>query len=448
MSVMNFHAGIANRWARVFAGAVIAVCGLTLGVAHASADAHGTVTESIGEVEIGRGEPPVFTQAKKGGSVNPGDIIRTGRGGRIELTLGAGTVRLYENSLLRVPDGKGSGHQVELSKGRSIFDVIKESVKDRFEIKTPEVVVSVKGTRFEVDLRNDLAQVAVFRGTVGVRAPDATLELETLVRQGFAASGSAGVPFELDLTSRTDPWDSWAKLSTPRETAMNHSLGERKHELHKAAQQAARQSSAKELVEIATKRNPEVAQKVAEMRKERRAAANGGVPSENKPLPAAPGDLDVPSGMKRRMVVANQMEFNNNDLSIGVDPSEVADRIEADREKFNGPSFMMSEDEAAAGIETPEDPAGSVNTGGWDPTPELSMMDVASITTGLSYQELIQLWYASVQDLMENQPEVFAGVDPSQYQSALEQKFIALGLNNSAAQHLAEYIASQINSNN
>ncbi len=164
-----------------------------------------------GSVEIGSGEPPVWRAARNGDALAPGDAVRTGADGRAELVLDGATVRLYSSSLLRLPATLGSGgtRAVRMERGRSLFDVLRRSDRPRFEVRTPEVVVSVKGTRFSVDLEDVL--VAVYHGTVGVREIDDALIREVLVREGFAAGRGPGQPFELFVHGAADPWDGWMR---------------------------------------------------------------------------------------------------------------------------------------------------------------------------------------------------------------------------------------------
>ena len=80
----------------------------------------------------------------------------------VDVTIRCDTVLSVEASVDRIlcygPDRR------KMSYKDAIFDVIKASVRDRFEVRTPEVVVSVKGTRFEVNLGGELAE----DGVVGV----------------------------------------------------------------------------------------------------------------------------------------------------------------------------------------------------------------------------------------------------------------------------------------
>ena len=78
---------------------------------------------STGTVEIGRGEPPVWKPAAAGESLAAGDRVRTGEDGRAEVIVAGSTLRVYPNSLLRLPDGSGP-REVGLEKGSSLFDVL------------------------------------------------------------------------------------------------------------------------------------------------------------------------------------------------------------------------------------------------------------------------------------------------------------------------------------
>jgi hypothetical protein len=167
-----------------------------------------------GVVEVGAGEPERWRPASAGEALGPGDAVRTGDDGRAEIRLRTGVVRLYENSLLRLPTEaptRASSERVRMERGRSLFDVLRRSAEDRFEVETPEVAVMVKGTRFAVALGDGEASVSVWRGSVGVRTLADRLDREMLVRPGFAAVSGAGGAFELVLQRADDPWDAWSR---------------------------------------------------------------------------------------------------------------------------------------------------------------------------------------------------------------------------------------------
>ena len=164
-----------------------------------------------GEVSIGSGAPPLWRTAREGDVLRPLDQIRTGRDGRAELRLSTGTVRLYEDTTLRIsanPGGTDEG--IFLNNGSSIFDILKRNAAEPFEVRTPEAVVMIKGTRFLVTQDPAGAAVAVYRGTVGVRGAATNETPEMLVHAGFIAVAGSDGPFTLDLIAPdSDPWEAW-----------------------------------------------------------------------------------------------------------------------------------------------------------------------------------------------------------------------------------------------
>jgi hypothetical protein len=242
------------------------------------------VEQASGSVEIGRGEPPVWRAARAGDALAPGDAVRTGRDGRAEVVLPAGSVRLYGDSLLRLPlaAASGAGEAVELEQGSSLFDVLRRA-RDGFEVRTPEVVVSIKGTRFLV-ATGEKPEVAVFHGTVGLRELEGRAH-ELLVRAGFSAVGGGGAPIELIWSGAPDPWDGWLDGGAPPRAPESAAAGARGLESAKAA---ARANARRGAVEQALDRHPELAKRV-EKALEKQAANDAGEASRD--VPAAP-DLD------------------------------------------------------------------------------------------------------------------------------------------------------------
>jgi hypothetical protein len=223
------------------------------------------VEQVRGDVEIGSGEPPVWRAARAGDPLAPGDIVRTGHDGRAELVLAAGSVRLYGDTLLRLPMASaalGTPDAVELEKGSSLFDILRRG-RDDFEVHTPEVVVSIKGTRFLV-VAEERAEVAVFHGTVGLQHESQPAR-EMLVREGFAAVGGPGRPFELLWSGAPDPWDAWSEGGHPPRAPERAASGSLKTaSLIESAKAAARKRSRSAVVEQAAARHPRVADRLAE----------------------------------------------------------------------------------------------------------------------------------------------------------------------------------------
>jgi hypothetical protein len=190
----------------------LAVLALALLLSAADPTRPGRIESVSGPVEIGSGEPPTWRPARAGDELAAGDQLRTGANGRAELALPAGVARIYENSLLRIPFAQPQDQSdfVELEGGASLFDVIHRGRP--FEVRTPEAVAMVKGTLFAVALDDAGAAVSVYRGLVGVRAPEQALELEVLVHPGSAAFGGADDPFRMrTLEPGADPWEGWTR---------------------------------------------------------------------------------------------------------------------------------------------------------------------------------------------------------------------------------------------
>jgi hypothetical protein len=191
------------------------VVSLLLAAGVAAADP--TLVRVSGRVEVGRGTPPVWREAKSGEALAPGDSVRTAAGARAELALGdQRIVRVYEQSVLRVGTSvtpTGAVRSVDLDEGQSIFDVLKKTVADEFEVITPEIVVSVKGTRFLVAAVPGDDYTAVFRGEVGLAGED----FDPLsVRPGML-----GAHGELFLSPFADPWETWEAGAPAPEPALD-----------------------------------------------------------------------------------------------------------------------------------------------------------------------------------------------------------------------------------
>ncbi len=201
----------------LYARSALAICAALMFTA-ASPNSETYLETVMGEVEIGTGVPPIWRAAKNGDHLGPYDTVRTGPDGRVQVHLATGSLRLYPSSVLRLATdpGQQGSERVRLEQGTSLFDVLKRSGDDTFEVETHDAVLVVKGTRFSVAVEPDHSSMAVFRGLVGVRGIDRAIESEILVRPGFAAIGGGEVPMELVVNGSADPWEGWSqKMSAP-----------------------------------------------------------------------------------------------------------------------------------------------------------------------------------------------------------------------------------------
>lgn len=252
------------------------------------------IEHASGSVEIGSGTPAVWRAGRDGDALAPGDVVRTGRDGRAELILPAGSVRLYGDSLMRLPasaPASGSAEAVELESGSSLFDVLHREHRD-FEVRTPEVVVSIKGTRFLV-VAGDRPEVAVFRGSVGVRSGKDPAH-EILVREGFAAVGVPNRPFDLRYSGAPDPWEAWLGGALPPAAPAPAGAGAASEDSDlAAAKAAAKAESRREAVEQAIDRHPNVAKRLEQVIADH---SGRGSDASGDPGPAAPDPDAVSHG--------------------------------------------------------------------------------------------------------------------------------------------------------
>ncbi|MCR9095322.1 MAG: FecR family protein [bacterium] len=268
---------------------VLVLLALVLSGGTAMADA--VARQVSGAVEIGSGEPPMWRALSEGDTLAPNERIRTGADGRVEIVMDAGTLRVHENSMLRLPPPTSAADRVDLERGNSLFDVLRRGGR-RFEVHTPTVVVSVKGTRFGVDASDGIGQVAVYHGVVGVREVGADAAIETLVREGFLATGGIGRMIELDVAPGGDPWVSWQDFrrevdERPAAPAARSDVDRARGLMHRATNE--------DVIRRAAERKPEVAERLRRLQQERANGArakglDAGAAGDGsmKPVPAAP----------------------------------------------------------------------------------------------------------------------------------------------------------------
>jgi ferric-dicitrate binding protein FerR (iron transport regulator) len=307
------------------------------------------IERTSGSVEIGTGEPPAWRPARAGDSLAPGDAVRTGRDGRAEVALPAGSVRLYGDSLLRLPVVADGVDAVELDSGSSLFDVLRRR-DDGFEVRTPEVVVSIKGTRFLV-ATGERPEVAVFHGTVGLREMHERAH-ELLVREGFTAvGGGAGGSFELMWSGAPDPWEGWWDGGAPPLVPESAAIRARERALGvESAKAAARDSARREAVEQALDRHPQLAERVQKALESQKETGRG---KDADGMPAAPDPdpiVDAPRDTGQPMLQEHYVEalLNGSPAGGGGGPGPSFDvTLEGETVQIasGGLSWIFDEDE-------------------------------------------------------------------------------------------------------
>ncbi|MGH0028922.1 MAG: FecR domain-containing protein [Myxococcota bacterium] len=312
------------RWT---CGVALVALALLLPLPGAAQD--GVLRSAKGQVERSDGDPPVWRPAGRGDVLAAGDRLRTGRDGRAEVVWQGTTIRLYGDSVLRLPQSDlGDGTRVELEDGSGLFDV--EHREDgSFEVHTPEVVVSVKGTRFGVGLES-LAQVWVYRGAVSVRGVVDTAR-EVMVREGFGAVGGAEAPARVLVLDHADPWDAWSDAPPPWRGARSAAAGEHDPAVRRAARERA--------LALALKRDPALAERLDGLRAELHAALAletgpasladpvDGVPLVDPLLDAATSDLEL---LLRSRFVEQVLSVPGQTLGVAVGSTgDVLDIVES-----------------------------------------------------------------------------------------------------------------------
>jgi hypothetical protein len=156
-------------------------------------------------------------------------------------------VRVYENSLLRVPGAEAGTERVRLRKGAGLFDVRLQRGRE-FRVETPEAVAAVKGTRFLVEAARGGVSAGVYEGVVELRELGANAAAPVLVREGFGATLGEGA-FELVVLDRPDPWREWESgapapgLLPPPAPAARDESGDGTDDARAAAEEAAREAA-------------------------------------------------------------------------------------------------------------------------------------------------------------------------------------------------------------
>ena len=111
--------------------------------------------------------------AIQGATVDTGDIVSTGKGGRAVLVRGEEYMVVSPNSRLKIaePEKTGSLNQIFEEFGTVVFK-IKKKLTPHFGVDTPYLAAVVKGTTFSVTVTEAGAAVQVIEGAVQVSTLD------------------------------------------------------------------------------------------------------------------------------------------------------------------------------------------------------------------------------------------------------------------------------------
>lgn len=128
----------------------------------------------------------------RGAPIADGSLVRTDASGRLTLSNGSDLIHLAANSEIELPGGSDNGFTRVIHWIGSAFFEVGKRPAPHFEVDTPYLVATVKGTKFRTDVSEEGASVEVSEGVVGVSAGKGGDERD--VTAGQAANVSASEP--------------------------------------------------------------------------------------------------------------------------------------------------------------------------------------------------------------------------------------------------------------
>jgi hypothetical protein len=166
-----------RRGLRLHVGLVLAAFISLLAGASLSWAAEVTYLDHPAQIKRKAGD---FARLNMGDKVNEGDVIRTGMGGRVEVTIEPKRVfRIGQATEIELPgfvQQGGMKTKVNVVLGRmwaSIGTPLKEAAGEQFQVTTKTATIGIKGTRFGVDYdkNENASQVSVLEGVVAAVPP-------------------------------------------------------------------------------------------------------------------------------------------------------------------------------------------------------------------------------------------------------------------------------------
>jgi hypothetical protein len=181
------------------------------------------VTFTAGDVTIKGAGAIDWDPAEVGRLLTSGDTIRTGPSSKAEISCATGKMRLYENTVIIVPEMIDEGDKedvraVTLEDGAGLFRIKKRGVERGFEVKTSNIIAGVKGTLFAVlhEKAKGYSRVAVYSGVVEVTDTGRNPETLTRLGKGAAMDVEEDAGFgDTDTFEPGDAWDQWEKMPNP-----------------------------------------------------------------------------------------------------------------------------------------------------------------------------------------------------------------------------------------
>ena len=169
--------GLRIRVARI---ALLLITAIPAALAGAQAAAAAQVTYLVHPVQIKSKGTTEWVRLNLGDQVSEGDSIRTGMGGRVEVTIEPNRLfRIGQATEIELPGFTTQGGmktRLNVLLGRmwgNIGKPLKEAAGESFQVTTKTATVGVKGTQFGVDYdkAQEASQVSVISGVVAAAPP-------------------------------------------------------------------------------------------------------------------------------------------------------------------------------------------------------------------------------------------------------------------------------------
>lgn len=162
------RAGDDSGRARWINAAAVVVAGCLLGhIPAQAAGGHWTMTavDGVAMVVVSGDEGYV---AQQGHPVTVGCTLVTGSDATVTLMRRGDSITVYPNSELTIPDTSGNGHLGVIQSFGTLLYRMETRESWNFEVRTPYLAATVKGTVFAVAVTTDKAVVTVSEGVVHV----------------------------------------------------------------------------------------------------------------------------------------------------------------------------------------------------------------------------------------------------------------------------------------
>lgn len=136
------------------------------------------ITAVSGSADVKSAQTDSWYAAKSGINVKSGQIIKTKARSRVKVSLADGSrIEVLPNSQIDLQEVKPSAPSFKMMIGKLKAWVSKNRTREKFEVRTPVAVCSVRGTEFSIEVdEKGSTDIEVYKGLVGVRKADDTGE--------------------------------------------------------------------------------------------------------------------------------------------------------------------------------------------------------------------------------------------------------------------------------